>query len=135
VAAALNQSWAKRKARSQGGDRSDGVLLRADDLAAVWLRDGGRCAYCGISVDLMTASFDHEVALSQGGPNLVSNLRCCCMTCQRSKYTKTADEYKVSKDLMVTCPCGVVFKPRWADYQRGYGKYHSRSCAGRAAHA
>ena len=30
--------------------------------------------------------------------------------------------------VTVTCPCGVVFHPRKADVDRGWGKYHSKKC-------
>lgn len=113
-----------------------GVKIYAEDLAGIWLRAAGKCSYCGIEVDLMGASFDHEHPLSKGGYNGVGNLRLCCITCQRSKYDKNAIEYQEWRRLSRRCKtCRTVFRPRWADYKRGYGYYCSRKCSGSAAHA
>jgi 5-methylcytosine-specific restriction endonuclease McrA len=126
VAAALNQAW-KRSGNA-------GVKISAADLASLWLNEGGRCRYCDIEVDLMTVSFDHIDPLVKGGVNAVGNLAPCCMTCQRSKYTKTPEELEKWKNLTRRCLIdGKRFKPRWADYIRGYGFYCSRRCAGYAA--
>ena len=128
TAAAINQKW-----RQTG---NEGVKITADDLAGVWLRAAGKCQYCGIEVSLMTASFDHVVPFKNEGPSYVSNLACCCVTCQRSKHTKTPEEYATWQKLERHCrSCGTPFRPRWADYVRGYGWYHSRSCAAKASHA
>jgi len=130
VAAALNQAWRWTATKKPG--RNEGRRLTAEDLAKVWLDDAGRCRYCDIDIPLMTASFDHVVPLSKQGPHLPQNLAACCITCQRSKYTKTSDAYQEFMRLQVVCPCGTVFRPRWADWVRGYGHYCSRSCSGRA---
>lgn len=127
LAAAINQKW-----RLTG---NPGVKITADDLASTWLKDSGKCRYCGIEVDLMSVSFDHVEPFLKGGWNAPGNLATCCMTCQRSKYTKTPEEHAKYQDLMRRCrTCGRGFKPRWADYIRGYGHYCSRKCAGKAAH-
>jgi hypothetical protein len=126
VAAAINQAWQK--------SGNDGVKISADDLASVWLRDGGVCQYCGIEVDLMHVSFDHEIPLRRGGYNGVGNLKTACITCQRSKYTKSTAEYAEWQALWRYCrTCRNGFKPRWADYMRGFGFYCSRKCSGSAA--
>lgn len=121
MAAAINQKWKSPR-------------ISASDLAETWVRDQGRCDYCDILLDPMIASFDHVVPFTKGGTNTLDNIVLCCITCQRSKYTKTPDEYEAWQKLKVTCPCGVVFRPRWADWIRGYGRFHSRACAGRSAH-
>lgn len=119
----MNQAWAK--------SGNPGTKLSSDDLASLWLNAGGTCEYCGIGVSLMTVSFDHEVPLSKGGYHGVGNLKVCCITCQRSKYNRSTKDYLDSRALTVTCPVdGTVFKPRWADWVRGYGRFCSRKCAG-----
>jgi hypothetical protein len=128
VAAALNQA-------ARYGSRGGFVYkLTAEHLARVWLDAGGRCRYCDIGIDLMNASFDHVVPLSKGGVNEPHNLAACCMTCQRSKYTKTPEEHAEYQAMMRTCRCGTRFRPRWADVLRGLGHYCSRACSGKAAH-
>lgn len=90
------------------------------------------CHYCGIELDFGQGSFDHIVPLDRGGQNTYLNLARCCFTCQRKKFTKTPSEYANHQRLTVTCAvCGKVFKPRWAEYNRGDARVCSRSCAGR----
>lgn len=121
----MNQAW------KEAG--TPGTKLVADDLAKIWLRDAGTCQYCGITIDLRDASFDHEIPLARGGPNAMGNLKLCCTTCQRSKHARSTKDYLAWRHLIVECPIdGKKFKPRWADYVRGYGKYCSLSCAGKA---
>lgn len=127
MAAGLNQAWMKYGYR--------GVKLYAHDLAAIWLRAGGTCHYCGIEVDLMTVSFDHVEPLSKGGYHGVGNLVACCITCQRTKHTKTPEQHLEYQSTERICPVdGKRFRPRFADIQRGYGVYCSRKCSGKSAH-
>jgi hypothetical protein len=101
------------------------------DLHDVYVDSGDVCAYCGIGITPDGCSFDHVVAFDNGGDNIRSNIKACCVTCQRSKFTKSTDEYERWRALEVVCAvCGKTFRPRWADYTRGYGKYCSRKCSG-----
>lgn len=127
MAAALNQAW--QKAGTQG------VKLTASDLATVYLRDNGKCVYCGIELDLMTASFDHVLPFAKGGANTVRNLVACCITDQRTKHTKSPTEHEAYQQLerICRCGCGRRFRPRFADVQRGLGFYATRSCSAKAA--
>lgn len=127
LAAAINQKW-----RQTG---NEGVKITADDLASTWLKDSGKCRYCSVGLGLMDTSFDHVVPFHKGGSNSPGNLATCCTTCQRAKYTKTPEEHAAYQALWRTCPIDRKrFKPRWADYVRGYGFYCSRKCAGKSAH-
>lgn len=118
---------ANRKARRVGAVGR----LTAVDLFEVFRASGGFCAYCGISIDPLSNSFDHVVPFNDGGDNLPSNLNACCLACQRGKFTKTESEYEQWRELRLICPVdGVEFRPRWSDYRRGYGKYCSRRCSG-----
>jgi hypothetical protein len=129
----MNQAWKDaRRVRPglthRGGN--PGVKLTAADLAQVWLDHGGRCRYCDIRVDLMMASFDHVEPLSKGGTNYVSNLATCCITCQRTKHTKSPEEHAEYQAMVRVCPIdGTRFRPRWADVVRGFGHYCSRRCS------
>lgn len=88
------------------------------------------CAYCNIELEIGQGTFDHAIPLDRNGPNLYHNLVRCCYTCQREKGTKTPEEYAFYKTLWVTCPVdGVVFKPRWNEWQAGRARLCSRRCA------
>jgi len=116
-----------KKARTVG---SPGVLSYID-LYRVFEASEGACAYCGIGISPEHCSFDHVVPFSAGGHNVRDNLVACCLTCQRGKFTKSPEEYAEWQKLWRICPVdGTRFKPRWADYRRGLGKYCSRSCSG-----
>lgn len=101
------------------------------DLHDAYVASDGWCTYCGIGISPDSCSFDHVIAFDRGGDNTRGNIVACCLTCQRSKFTKDPEEYARWRDLRVTCPVdGTVFRPRWADHIRGYGKYCSRRCSG-----
>lgn len=106
--------------------------LYAGDLANAYLASGGRCTYCGIGIDPLHCSFDHVNPFDRGGLNQPFNIVACCMTCQRSKSTKLPAEYDTARKIRVNCEvCGIEFKPRWADYARGYGRTCTRVCSGK----
>jgi hypothetical protein len=106
--------------------------LRASDLATAFVDGQGVCAYCPIGIDPLHCSFDHVLPFDRGGQNEPQNIVACCMSCQRSKSTKLPDEYQTARQLRVQCEvCGIEYKPRWADYARGYGRTCSRACSGK----
>lgn len=106
--------------------------LTSVDLAAAFVISNGKCTYCGIGIDPLHCSFDHIIPFDRDGPNVAENIVACCMTCQRSKGTKLPSEFAFAKQLLNTCEtCGILFKPRYADYMRGYGRTCSRSCSGK----
>jgi 5-methylcytosine-specific restriction endonuclease McrA len=124
IAAAINQ---KARSLDQPG------RVTAEDLAIVFLAAEGECTYCTTGIDADGVSFDHVVPFSRGGVNAVSNLVACCITCQRTKFTKTPEQLAEWMQLVRYClMCQQPFRPRWADYVRGLGYYDSRSCSGRA---
>ena len=107
--------------------------VSAQELAQLIVEAESRCSYCGIDLEPLDVSFDHVIAFKVGGVNRVENILPCCMTCQRTKYTKNPEQLAVWQALRVTCPVdGKVFRPRWADWTRGLGKYCSRRCSGTA---
>lgn len=120
---------ANRKARRVGAKGR----ITDRDLFNVFMASEGVCDYCGIDIEPLSNSFDHVVAFRKGGENTVANLVACCITCQRAKFTKSPDEYKIWQTLEQVCPTdGTVFRPRWSDYVRGNGKYCCRRCSGSA---
>jgi len=93
------------------------------------------CRYCGIGLGLEHGTWDHYVAWDNGGDNWITNIVRCCTTCQRTKFTKTEEEFRAHQKLIVTCArpgCGATYQPRWAEYQRGMARYCSHTCAGMA---
>lgn len=91
------------------------------------------CRYCGIGLDLDHGSWDHYIAWDKGGDNWITNIVRCCTTCQRTKFTKTEEEFREHRELIVMCSrpgCTNTYQPRWAEYQNGRARYCSHRCAG-----
>jgi hypothetical protein len=109
--------------------------VTAADLGQIFLRSAWECSYCYIGIDTLHCSFDHVVPFDGGGLNDPANMVACCMTCQRSKGVKSVREYMQARLVVQTgvdCEvCGIHFKPRYADWVRGYGRTCSRACSGR----
>ena len=106
--------------------------VTAEELGRIIFESDGACAYCSIDLPDMEGTFDHVLSYAQGGDNLPHNIVRACSTCNRTKsHSKTPEDLAAYAALRVTCICGVEFRPRWADWKRGYGRTHSRACAGR----
>ena len=104
LAAAMNAKAVREGAKGR---------VTAEELAGVILASDGVCAYCGDEIPLMEGSFDHVVPYSRGGVNLPSNLVRSCLTCNRTKHTKSPDELMEWLRLRVTCVVdGTVFRPK-----------------------
>lgn len=125
IAAAYNH-----KARKRGVPGK----VTAEDLARTCIISDWMCTYCGVELTQEGVSFDHVVPMSgEGGNNYPENIVACCITCQRTKFTKSPEELAEWRKLIRNCKsCGIPFRPRWADYKRGFGWYHSRVCSGKA---
>ena len=90
------------------------------------------CAYCGIGLEQGQGTFDHALALERRGANDTSNIVRCCITCNRSKFTKTPEEFAVAQQLLARCAvCETVYKPRWAEWVNGRARTCSHACAGK----
>ena len=101
------------------------------DMFHVYEEADGFCTYCGIGITPMDCSFDHVTPFDKGGLNWRDNIVACCISCQRSKFTKSPAELAEWQALTRTCPIdGTVFRPRWSEYKRGLGFYCSRRCSG-----
>lgn len=101
--------------------------IRAQDLWAIEASQK-TCHYCGIQLEAGT--FDHIVPFDRGGPNQFFNIVRSCLTCNRSKYTKSPEELAIHQSRIVECEvCGKPFRPRFAEYENGRARVCSRSCS------
>lgn len=74
--------------------QADGVLKRAHlptwVKRAVFFRERGRCAFCGVDLSglvstLSSENYDHIVPLARGGANDITNLQLLCAPCNLTK--------------------------------------------------
>ena len=61
----------------------------------VWLRDGGKCQYCGDAVTLAEFTYDHVIPASQGGPRNWTNIVVACIPCNQHKRNRTPAEARM----------------------------------------
>ena len=58
----------------------------------VYLRDGGQCQYCGEAVPKRSATYDHVVPRSHGGPTDWENIVLACLPCNQTKANRTPEQ-------------------------------------------
>ena len=58
----------------------------------VWLRDQGRCQFCGIRLKLDEFTFDHVLPQSRGGQSSWTNIVVACPPCNHKKANRTPAE-------------------------------------------
>ena len=81
-----------KEARRRGRKaKADGQFTH-DDIILIYQKQNGKCFYCG---EVLNSKFDidHKIPLSRGGSNWPENLCCACARCNRSKHTKTVEEF------------------------------------------
>lgn len=86
----------------------------------VFLRDGGRCAYC----DAPATSLDHVVPRSRGGAHIWENVVSCCRRCNHVKADRTVSELGWRLRHAPQAPSGAAWRilgtgrsdPRWVPY-------------------
>lgn len=89
--------WRKRRAIKAEATGSHTV----EDISAINKNQRFACVYCGIST-AEKYEVDHIIPLSRGGSDYPENLQILCMRCNRSKHTKTHDEYVQYLELVVS---------------------------------
>jgi len=57
-------------------------------------RDGPRCVFCGLDLELSEIHLDHVIPESQGGPTSYHNLQVSCGKCNREKGVLTEAEFE-----------------------------------------
>lgn len=55
----------------------------------IWVREGGKCAYCGKPLSLRTTTREHVIPSSKGGSDGLTNVVACCSACNGKKSDKT----------------------------------------------
>lgn len=60
----------------------------------VYVRDGGSCCYCGKPLTRNSATLDHYLPRTAGGPSTVYNLLLCCKVCNKEKGSETPDDWQ-----------------------------------------
>jgi 5-methylcytosine-specific restriction endonuclease McrA len=67
------------------------------DLTLIYCSQAGLCLYCGVSIErrptLRGTHLDHMVPLSRGGSDAAYNIAFACASCNKRKFTKTAEEF------------------------------------------
>ena len=66
-------------------------------------RSGGRCEYCGEQVDFTgtgdrQATIDHVLPRSQGGTDVLANLKLACKACNQDKGAQALAEWLNADD-------------------------------------
>jgi 5-methylcytosine-specific restriction endonuclease McrA len=62
----------------------------------VYIRDGGRCQYCGSLFSERDLTYDHVVPRSKGGETEWTNVVTCCTRCNLKKGGRTPEEAGMS---------------------------------------
>ena len=63
--------------------------------ANIYLRDGGKCQYCGTSLDKKEATLDHVLPTSKGGKTTWENSVTACFPCNAAKADKVGHKPRV----------------------------------------
>jgi len=58
----------------------------------VWVRDQGKCQYCGRKISSDDFTYDHVIPSSRGGKTCWENIVCSCIECNQKKGGRTLAE-------------------------------------------
>jgi len=61
----------------------------------IWLRDQGRCQYCGVRLRTEEFTYDHLLPQSRGGKTKWENIVVACIPCNHHKANRTPAEAKM----------------------------------------
>jgi hypothetical protein len=62
----------------------------------IFLRDKGRCQYCGMQVTSKSGTVDHIVPRSRGGMHVWENVVIACIPCNQKKGARLVDSTNMS---------------------------------------
>jgi 5-methylcytosine-specific restriction endonuclease McrA len=97
-----NPDWARRNAKVSNHKRRAKAVgsFTADDIAAIFKSQRGKCAYCRKKVG-DSYHVDHIVPIARGGPNVRSNLQITCAACNRAKAARDPIEHARSLGMLI----------------------------------
>jgi 5-methylcytosine-specific restriction endonuclease McrA len=78
----------RRRARKRAAEGSHTV----DELKALFQRQRGKCAYCGVSIR-NGYHIDHVIPLARGGSNWIANIALACAKCNLTKSATDPIEF------------------------------------------
>lgn len=58
----------------------------------IYMRDNGKCQYCGDKVPMATFTYDHIVPRAQGGKTEWTNVAVACSKCNQKKGNRTPEQ-------------------------------------------
>ena len=97
----------------------------------VYLRDKGRCGYCGLRVSRSSFTYDHVVPRHQGGKTTWTNVVVSCLPCNQEKSNRTPRQagmvLKTKPHRPKTLPGG--FNLSWDDKMPGSWQTFLRNTA------
>ena len=82
-----------RNSEIKGKQYQQGPLYRTNLKAAVLLREGNKCVYCGKSGKRTKLEMEHAVPKSAGGSDRYDNRVASCEECNDKKGTKSVEEF------------------------------------------
>jgi HNH endonuclease len=65
-----------------------------EDIQKIYKQQSGKCYYCKTKLS-NEYHIEHKTPLVRGGTNWPNNLCCSCSKCNKSKFTKTEQEYLI----------------------------------------
>lgn len=75
----------------------------------IWIRDEGRCQYCGLDVSIKDFTIDHVIPKTLGGGTMWTNVVTCCATCNQKKGDKLAHRCGMSLKSIPVKPSSLPF--------------------------
>lgn len=58
----------------------------------IWLRDRGRCVYCGVGLSTAELTFDHVIPRARGGGTSFGNVSSACVDCNARKADRLPED-------------------------------------------
>ena len=103
----------------------------------LYLRDKGRCQYCGKKVSKADFTYDHVVPRKQGGRTVWKNVVIACFQCTQFKADRTPEQAGMRlltqpvkpRSLPGTTPViryNDNMPPTWRDYLAGVSYWHAQ---------
>ncbi|MEO1083168.1 MAG: HNH endonuclease [Acidobacteriota bacterium] len=104
----------------------------------VYLRDRGRCQYCGVVVPSTEFEFEHVVPRAQGGRTAWDNIVVACVRCNQRKGGRTPEQAGMRlmsqprrpTSLPIKVPSGLIWREgmptSWRDYLHSVRYWHAK---------